>query len=170
MIPRTEIIADDAYNNYIALIRENDFREAIKKNGKEFRKLLEGISSKKYDHAYAEGKWTIREMLQHILDAERVFAFRALHLSRLDGTPLPPFDENAWAAHDGGATRKWKDLLDEFKAVRQSTELLYDAFTDEQLRFVGTVRSKPLNAFTIGYIIPGHVTHHMRILEERYLK
>jgi len=169
MIPKTEIIADDAYNGYIALVRENDFREAIKKNTKQFRKLIESIPRKQYDHAYAEGKWTIREMLQHIIDAERVFAFRALHLSRKDPTPLPPFDENQWAVNDGGATRKWKDLLEEFKAVRAGTEYLYDALTDDQLRFVGTVRSKALNAFTIGYIIPGHVTHHMNILEERYL-
>lgn len=169
MIPRTEIIADDAYNGYIALIKENDFREAIRKNTKQFRKLIEGVPRKQYDHAYAEGKWTIREMLQHIIDAERVFAFRALHLSRKDATPLPPFDENAWAANDGGATRKWKDLLEEFKAVRTATEYLYDTLTDDQLRFAGTVRSKPLNAFTIGYIIPGHITHHMGILKERYL-
>jgi len=169
MIPRTEIIGDDAYNGYIGLIKENDFREAIRKNTKQFRKLIESIPRKKYDHAYADGKWTIREMLQHIIDAERVFAFRAVHLSRKDATPLPSFDENHWAANDGGATRKWKDLLEEFKSVRTGTEYLYDALTDDQLRFTGTVRSKPLNAFTIAYIIPGHVTHHMRILEERYL-
>jgi hypothetical protein len=169
MIPRTEIIPDDFYNGYIALVKENDFREAIRKNTKEFRKLLENIPRKQYDHAYAEGKWTIREMLQHIIDAERVFAFRAVHLSRKDATPLPAFDENHWSANDGGATRKWKDLLEEFKAVRTATEYLYDAMTDDQLRFVGTVRSKPLNAFTIGYLIAGHVTHHMKVLEERYL-
>ena len=169
MIPRTEIIGDDAYNGYIALIKENDFREAIKKNTKQFRKLIEAVPRKKYDHAYAEGKWTIRQMLQHIIDAERVFTFRAVHLSRKDATPLPSFDENHWAANDGGAGRRWKDLLDEFRALRESTELLYDALSDDQLRFAGTVRSKPLNAFTIGYIIPGHVAHHIRILEERYL-
>jgi hypothetical protein len=169
MIPRTEIIGEEAYNGYIALIKENDFRDAIKKNTKQFRKLIEGIPRKKYDHAYAEGKWTIRQMLQHIIDAERVFAFRAVHLSRRDASPLPSFDENHWAANDGGASRRWKDLLDEFRAVREATELLYDALSDDQLRFTGTVRSLPLNAFTIGFIIPGHVTHHMRILEERYL-
>ncbi|HXB06756.1 MAG TPA: DinB family protein [Puia sp.] len=170
MIPRTEIIADDAYNGYIALVKETDFREAMRKNTKQFRKLVESIPRKKYDHAYAEGKWTVREMLQHIIDAERVFAFRALHLSRKDAAALPSFDENHWAANDGGATRRWKDLLDEYQFVRESTQLLYDALTDDQLRFVGTVRQKPLNAFTIGYIIPGHVSHHINILQERYLK
>jgi hypothetical protein len=169
MIPRTEIIGDAFYDGYIALITENDFREAIRKNTKQFLKLIESIPRKKYDHAYAAGKWTIRQMLQHIIDAERVFSFRAVHLSRKDASPLPSFDENRWAANDGGASRRWKDLVDEFAAVRDATQLLYDSLSDDQLRFAGTVREKPLNAFTIAYIIPGHVTHHMNILKERYL-
>jgi uncharacterized damage-inducible protein DinB len=169
MIPRNEIIPADFYQSYLDLIRDNDFREAIRKNTKQFRRLLESIPRKKIDHAYAEGKWTIRQMLQHIIDAERVFSYRALRLSRKDPTPLPGFDEKKWAAGDGGAGRKWKDLLDEFKAVRESTELLFESMSDDQLRFTGTVNERPLNAFTIGFIIPGHVTHHMQILEERYL-
>ena len=169
MIPRNEVIPADFYQSYLDLIRENDFREAIRKNTRQCRRLLKSIPRKKIDHAYAEGKWTIRQMLQHIIDAERVFSYRALRLSRKDPTPLPGFDENQWAANDGGAERKWKDLLNEFKTVRASTELLFESMSDDQLRFTGTVNERPLNAFTIGFIIPGHVTHHMRILQERYL-
>jgi hypothetical protein len=169
MIPRSEIIPSEFYQRYIDLIKDNDFREAIRKNTKEFRKLLENIPRKKHDFAYAEGKWTVRRMLQHIIDAERVFAYRALRLSRMDPTPLPGFDENQWTLHDGGSERRWKDLLDEFKAVRESTQYLFDSLSDAQLRFVGTVWERPLNAFTIGYVLPGHVAHHMHILEERYL-
>jgi hypothetical protein len=169
MIPRNEVIPADFYQSYLDLIGDNDFREAIRKNTQQFRRLLEKIPRKKIDHAYAEGKWTIRQMLQHIIDTERVFSYRALRLSRKDPTPLPGFDEKQWAAGDGGAGRKWKDLLDEFKSVRTSTELLFESMSDDQLRFTGTVNERPLNAFTIGFIIPGHVTHHMRILEERYL-
>jgi hypothetical protein len=169
MIPRNEVIPADFYQSYIDLIRDNDFREAIRKNTKQFRRLLENIPRKKIDHTYAEGKWTIRQMLQHIIDTERVFSYRALRLSRKDPTPLPGFDEKQWAEGDGGAGRKWNDLLDEFAAVRKSTEYLFDSMSDDQLRFAGTVNDRPLNAFTIGFIIPGHVAHHMRILEERYL-
>ena len=169
MIPRSEIIPADFYQSYIDLIKDNDFREAIRKNTKQFRKLISGIPRKKYDHAYAEGKWTIRQMLQHIIDAERVYAYRALRLSRMDPTPLPGFDENRWAANDGGAGRRWKDLLEEFRNVRSATQYLFDSLSDDQLRFVGTVWERPLNAFTIGYVLPGHVAHHIRILEERYL-
>ena len=169
MIPRTEIIHADEYQGYIDLIKDNDFCEAIRKNTKQFRRLLEKIPRKKFDYAYAEGKWTIRQMLQHIIDAERVFAYRALHLSRMDPTPLPGFDESLWARNDGAVERRWKDLLEEFRAVRESTEYLFDSLSDAQLRFVGTVWERPLNAFTIGFVLPGHVAHHMQILEERYL-
>jgi hypothetical protein len=169
MIPRTEIIPDDLYNGYIALVKDNDFREAIKKNTRQFRKVTENIPRRKFDFAYAEGKWSLRQMLQHIIDAERVFVYRALRLSRMDPTPLPGFDENAWARNDGGSSRRWKDLLEEFRAVREGTSYLFDALSDDQLRFTGTVRERPLNAFTIGFIISGHVTHHLRIIEERYL-
>ena len=169
MIPRTEIIPADAYQGYIDLIKDNDFCEAIRKNTKQFRRLLEKIPRKKFDYAYAEGKWTIRQMLQHIIDAERVFAYRALRLSRMDPTPLPGFDESLWARNDGAAERRWKDLLEEFRAVRESSEYLFDSLSDAQLRFVGTVWERPLNAFTIGFVLPGHVAHHMQILEERYL-
>ena len=169
MIPRSAIIPSDVYQSYIDNIKDNDFREAIRKNTRQFRKLLERIPRKQYDFAYAEGKWTIRQMLQHIIDTERVFAYRALRLSRMDPTPLPGWDENQWALHDGAAERRWKDLVQEFVAVRQSTQYLFDSLSDEQLRFVGTVWERPLNAFTIGFVLPGHVAHHMRILEERYL-
>ena len=169
MIPRSEIIPAGFYQSYLDNIKDNDFREAIRKNTRQFRKLLEKIPRSKYDFAYAEGKWTTRQMLQHIIDAERVFAYRALRLSRMDPTPLPGFDETQWAAHDGAAERRWKDLIREFLAVREATQYLFDAMSDDQLRFAGTVSGRPLNAFTIGFVLPGHVVHHMRILEERYL-
>ncbi len=169
MIPRSEIIMADSYQPYVELIKENDFREAIRKNTKQFRRLLESIPRKKFDHAYAEGKWTIREMMQHIIDCERVFTYRALRFSRKDATPLPGFDENSWAASAGATSRRWKDLLEEFKTVRKSTEYLYGQLSDEQLRFVGEANRRPLNAFTIGFIIPGHIAHHILILREKYL-
>ena len=169
MIPRSEIIPADFYQSYIDLMKDNDFREGIRKNTKEFRRVMESVPRKKYDYRYAEGKWTIRQILQHLIDAERVFAYRALRLSRMDPTPLPGWDQDQWILHDGAAERRWKDLLEEFRAVRDSTQYLFDSLSDEQLRFVGTVRERPLNAFTIGYVLPGHVAHHLVILEERYL-
>ena len=170
MIPKSEIINTETYQGYLDLVKENDFRDALDKNTRQFRKLLEAIPRKQYDYAYAEGKWTLRELLQHIIDCERVFDYRALRLARMDATPLASFDEVAWGKTMGGASRRWKDLMEEFRAVRVSTKYLFDSFSDEQLRFVGEANGRPLNAFTIGYLVPGHVWHHMNIIKERYLK
>jgi hypothetical protein len=170
MIPKSELIKAETYQDYLDLVQENDFRDAIEKNTQQFRKLLKSIPRKKYDHAYSEGKWTLRELLQHLIDAERVFTYRALRFARMDATPLPGFDEVAWGARSGGANRRWKDLLEEFRAVREGTKYLFDSFSDDQLRFVGEASGRPLNAFTIGFVIPGHVRHHMNIIRERYLK
>ncbi|HEY4061487.1 MAG TPA: DinB family protein [Puia sp.] len=169
MIPKTEIILAEFYQSYLDQVKENDIHAALEKNTRQFRKLLKSIPRKKIDHAYAEGKWTIRQMLQHIIDSERVFAYRALRFSRMDPTPLAGFDEQLWAKHDGGAERSWNDLLEEFKLVRSSTRYLFDSLSDDQLRFVGEANGRPLNAFTLGFIIPGHVAHHINIIKERYL-
>jgi len=169
MIPTSEIIKAETYQGYLDLVKENDFRDAIAKNTRQFRKLLESIPRKKHDFAYAEGKWTLRELLQHIIDCERVFDYRALRMARMDATPLVGFDEVAWGRTSGGANRRWKDLVREFKRVRESSKYLFDSFSDEQLRFVGEANGRPLNAFTIGYPIPGHVAHHINIIRERYL-
>jgi hypothetical protein len=169
MLPRSEIIPAEFYQPYLDLVKEEDIQKALEKNTRQFRKFLKKIPRKKIDYAYAEGKWTIREMLQHIIDAERVFAYRAVTFSRLDANPLPGFDENTWAANSGASERSWNDLQEEWAAIRKATILLYDSLTDHQLGFRGQANGRPLNAFTIGYIIPGHVAHHMRILKERYL-
>jgi hypothetical protein len=169
MIPKTEIIVAEFYQSYLEQVKENDLHAALKKNTRQFRKLLKSIPRKKIDYAYAAGKWTLREMLQHIIDSERVFAYRALRFSRMDPAPLAGFDENQWAAHAGGDGRSWKDLLEEFKSVRNATQYLFDSLSDDQLKFVGEANGRPLNAFTLGFIIPGHLAHHMRIIKERYL-
>src|SRR5580693_7667188 len=101
MIPKSEIIPAETYQGYLDLVKENDFRDAIGKNTRRFRRLLKSIPRKKIDYAYAEGKWTLREMLQHVIDSERVFAYRALRLSRLDPTPMASFDEQSWGKHAG---------------------------------------------------------------------
>jgi hypothetical protein len=170
MIPKSEIIKAETYQGYLDLVKETDFRDAIEKNTRQFRRLLESIPRKKYDYAYAEGKWTLRELLQHIIDCERVFDYRALRLGRMDATPMASFDEVAWGKTMGGASRRWKDLVEEFRVVREGSKYLFDSFSDEQLRFVGEANGRPLNAFTIGYLIPGHVAHHIQLIRERYLK
>jgi hypothetical protein len=169
MISRKDIIAAEFFQRYVNMTEEPNVVKSITKNSRKFLKLIESIPKKKIDFAYAEGKWTIKELFQHIMDAERVFVYRALTFSRRDGTPLPGFDENSWTSHSGASKRDWKDLCKEFKALRSATEYLFESFTDEQLLATGTASGHPINVLALGFIISGHVEHHIKMIKERYL-
>ncbi len=166
---KADVLAAEYYHTYINKASDDELLSAIEKNSKNFRKLLKKIPKKKIDHAYAEGKWTIKELLQHIIDAERVFAFRALNFARKDASPLPSFDENNWAANSQAGQRSWNDLVDEFKTVRASNEIMFASFSDDQLRSIGIASGKEFNVLAIGYILAGHVEHHIDIIKDRYL-
>ncbi|HVM86784.1 MAG TPA: DinB family protein [Puia sp.] len=169
MATKKDAIAADFYQKYINAAKEKEVMKAIEKNATDFSKLLKKIPLKKINYAYAEGKWTLKELVQHIVDAERVFAYRALRISRKDPTPLASFDEKKWADNSRASERKWNDLLKEFKAVRKSTEILFGSFNEDQLLAKGTASNHEINVLALGYIIPGHVEHHIHIIKERYL-
>lgn len=157
------------YHNYINLVPEDDLTEAFTKQSASFIRFLETIPADKHDHKYADDKWTIREVLQHIIDGERVFAYRALRFARKDKTPLPGFDENAFAAAANAGKRSWEGLLEEFKVVRRSSEILFQSFDEEQLEAEGVSSNSPNYVSALGYIIIGHAMHHQKIIKERYL-
>jgi hypothetical protein len=157
------------YHNYISQVPEDDLMTAFKNQTPVFIDFVKNIPPGKIDFAYAEGKWTIKEMLQHIIDAERVFAYRALRFARKDPTPLPGFDEKLFAKTSKADKRTWDDLIEEFKAVRKSTEWLYTSFDDEQLNASGVSNNASNYVLAFGYISIGHSLHHVRILKERYL-
>lgn len=165
----TTIVGSDFVRRYISLVTETDINEALSTNGKAFRKLLKSTPLYKVDYAYATDKWTIKEIVQHIIDAERVFTFRAISFARKDAAPLPGFEENSWAANAHTSTRNWDDMLEEFKSVRKSTKLLFASFTEEDLQQTGTADNKSVNVAAIGFLIAGHVQHHINIINERYL-
>jgi len=158
------------YHGYINEVKENDLMEAFSNQTPALMKFFEGIPKDKQDHAYALGKWTIKEVLQHIVDGERIFCYRALRFARKDPTPLPGFDENLFAQTAKADQREWNELLEEFKAVRKSTELLFRSFDEEQLNNSGTSTAGLSNyVLGFGYIIVGHGLHHKKIISERYL-
>ena len=157
------------YHKYIDQVKEDDLMKALKKQTRMMNKFLDDIPKKKRDYRYAEDKWTIKEILQHMIDAERVFAYRALCFARKDTTPLPSFDENNYAAAARVENRKWKDMIEELATVRKSTEILFDSFDEEQLENSGTANGKLVYVRAIGYIIAGHANHHINITRERYL-
>lgn len=165
----TPLIFPAYAQRYISLVQKDPLPDALRKNTKAFRKLLKQIPAKKADYAYAPGKWTIKQLLQHIIDAERVFAYRALWFARKDGQPLPGFDENSWAAAADTSAREWDDMLREFKSVRKATELLFGSFGPDQLKTTGNSNNADIHVAALGYMCAGHVAHHINILKERYL-
>ena len=169
-MPRPDLArVPDYYHNYINQAEGDDLMDVFKKQTRSFEKFLEEIPKSKRKYRYAEDKWTIKEVLQHIIDAERVFAYRALCFARKDITPLPSFDENNYAANSKADQRKWKDIVNEFRSVRQSTEDLFCSFDDEQLETSGTASGKSNYVMGIGFIITGHANHHIKVIKEKYL-
>lgn len=134
-----------------------------------FIKFVQNIPLDKFDYRYAEGKWTIKEIIQHIIDTERIFAYRALRISRNDKTLLPGFNENDYVDNSFGNLRSIQDLLTEMSVVRHATLSLFKSFSQEQLLRIGTVSDKQISVRAIGFIIIGHQKHHQMIFEERYL-
>jgi hypothetical protein len=170
MINRENLLTPPSMEAYVNRVKEKDPIEGIYRNTKAFRKLLKNIPGKKADYAYAPGKWTLKEMLQHIIDAERVFAFRALHMARKDINPLPGFDENQWADNSKASNRKWKDLVNEFLTLRSANEMLFATLDEQQLLHAGIANNSQVSVATLAFVTAGHLDHHMNIIQTRYLQ
>lgn len=169
-MPRPDLSrVPEYYHRYINQVPEKDLLPALANQTVAFLKLLKKIPVEKRSYRYAKGKWTIKEVLQHIIDAERVFAYRALCIARKDATHFPSFDEDAYAANAKTAKRNWDDLVEEFKSVRKSTEILFASFDRQQMDTDGVASGRPVYVMGIGFIIAGHLNHHETLLKERYL-
>jgi hypothetical protein len=131
--------------------------------------LVHSIPDNKADVAYAPGKWTVRELLCHIMDAERIFCYRALRFARNDKTPLSGFEENDYAPQANAAGRSLQKIASEMSHLRASTIDLFESFTPEMLTRKGSANKNEISVMAIGFIISGHETHHRKILQERYL-
>ena len=159
------------FKNYVKQVDETDVLQALRLSGFRMQVLIHSIPADKIDYRYAEGKWSVREVLCHILDAERIFAYRALRFARNDGTHLPGFDENAFAPEANAAGRSMKKIADEFTHVRASTVDLFEGFTEEMLRRRGVSGNNyEISVLAFGFVIAGHENHHRKILAERYLE
>ncbi|MDX6189372.1 DinB family protein [Flavobacterium sp. Fl-318] len=134
-----------------------------------FIKFVQNIPMDKFDYRYAEGKWTIKDIIQHIIDTERIFAYRALRFSRYDKTPLQSFDENEYVENTNSNGRSIQDLLTEFSALRHSNLLFYKSLSAEQLKAIGTASNNLISVRALGFVIIGHQKHHQNVFQERYL-
>lgn len=158
------------FQRYIDLVNEGDFLEELKNNKTETVQFLKSIPEHKHNYRYAEKKWTIKEVLMHMIDTERGFSYRILVCARADGnTPLHPMDEDMYAANVDVTHRTMESLIKEFEVVREGATLLFENLTDAQSKFLGDNISHKISARALGYILIGHVKHHNNVIKERYL-
>ena len=157
------------YANYINQIPAGtDPRQALRTQPEEIHAVFAGLTEAQAEQAYAPGKWTLKEMLLHQIDTERIFAYRALRFARADGQNLPGFEQDDYVVHSGANARPVASLLAEYDATRAATLALFDSFTEEQLSRRGTANGGPVTVRALLFILPGHERHHLNIIRERY--
>ena len=150
-------------------VGEVDLLEELEISVHRLIRFVREIPMDKFDYRYAEGKWTIKDILQHLIDAERIFSYRALRFARKDQTPLAAFEENDYADIAGGSQRSIQELLTELAVVRQSTISLFKTFDGETLKRTGTASGHPMSVRALGFVIIGHQNHHQNVYQQRYL-
>lgn len=157
------------FQQYIDQVPEENMNTAFANQHAVIEPFLSTISEEKSMTAYAEGKWTLKELLQHVIDCERIFNYRSLAIARDEKQNLPGFDEDLYADASHSNSRSWNSLIEEFSAVRKSTEMLFSSFNEEDLNKSGLANNKPVSVASLAFIILGHWYHHKRIIHERYL-
>ncbi len=156
------------YANYINNVGTLSLWSALDESEAQLLEYLTHVTEDRTDYAYAEGKWTIAQCLQHIIDTERIFAYRALRIGRGDTTALPGFQQDDYAAIADVSDRRFLDMIEEFRLVRASTIALFRSFTEEDMLRVGTMSGGGASVRALGFIISGHVYHHAKLYRERY--
>lgn len=158
------------YHHYVMQVHDQNLLEALEQSGTQLVTLLNKVPEDMGEFRYEKGKWSIKELLCHMMDAERIFAYRALRFARNDATELAAFEENDYAPQANAHSRTLKQLVQEAITLRKTTLDLFSSFTPEMLQRKGTANKNMVSVINLGYIIAGHETHHRNILNERYLK
>lgn len=157
------------YGTYINKVENKDLLPALVENLDSFSAFLKSIPPDQLEYRYAEGKWTVKEVIVHLLDAERIFAYRALRFARNDKTDLAGFEENDYVPQSNAANQTAQSLLAEFQAVRNASITLFKSFTPEMCLRSGKANGKEISVRSLGFIIVGHTIHHQQTIRERYL-
>ncbi|MCC9166104.1 DinB family protein [Pontibacter harenae] len=160
---------DAFFENYIQSVQTDDLLDGLSANLVTVTNLMLELEEEQLLHRYAPGKWSIKELLVHMMDTERIFAYRALRFARQDKTELPGFDENAYVAPSKADARTITGILTEYEAVRHATIELFKNFDEEALNQKGTASGKQVSVRALGYSILGHEIHHLNIIKNRYL-
>jgi uncharacterized damage-inducible protein DinB len=158
------------YQKYFDLIASGDYLDLLRQNSTDTPEFFEKLPEEKLDYRYAAGKWTIKDVLMHIIDTERVFSYRGLVAARGDDITVPHrMDEELYASNSDVSHRTLESLISEFKAVRTATEQLFENITDIQSRRWCNIGTSPMTARAIAYFIIGHARHHVGVIQEKYL-
>ncbi len=157
------------FSYYISLPTEENLIKALENVTEKVVEQYKEFSENQGSFKYQEDKWTIKQLLNHLIDTERILSTRALHFARKDKSVLPGFDENAFAENDDSESQTIEQLLEEYKAVRKSTELLFKNINQKNLDNKGNANGAVISVRELGWTIAGHDLHHLKILKERYL-
>jgi hypothetical protein len=161
--------AAEYYFTYIDQVGTGDIRDILDVQGPETLALLGKIDDQASQHRYAADKWSIREVLGHVNDAERLFVFRAFWFARGFDMPLPSFDQDVAVSFAGADERSWDSHIEEFRAIRAASSALFRSLPDDAWTRRGIASGNPFSVRALAYITAGHVAHHIRILKDRYL-
>ncbi|MGJ5816850.1 DinB family protein [Paludibaculum fermentans] len=156
------------FGRYINLVPDGDIRATLREQMDSVVKLLAPLREEQANYRYAEGKWSVKEVLGHMIDAERIFAYRLLRIARNDKTPLPGFEQDILVQYGPHAHQPWSDLVEEFQVVRSSTLCLLRGLNAESLARVGTASDMPISARSLAWLTAGHELAHLAVFHERY--
>ena len=156
------------YHGYVSAVPEGDIVALLRDGGRELVEAVRRIPEARGGYRYGDDKWTIREVLGHMIDAERIFCYRALRMARGDVTPLPGFEEKEYVRSAGSDQRTLADLARELEVVRESSVLLFESLPEDAWVRRGVASGKEVSVRALAYIVAGHPRHHLRILRERY--
>lgn len=158
------------YQPYIATLGDVELVEMLRRQLENFPLFISSIIKDKFHYTYSEGKWTVAQVLVHVLDTERVFQYRALRFARNDKTPLPGFDQDKFVMESDAENWNQQEVIENYRAIRKSTIALFEKFSDKTLKRVGIASDSPMSVAALGFICCGHQKHHKNVLRERYLK
>lgn len=157
------------FDRYIGLSTSHDLETTLVESHNHFVQLIQSLSEENMNFAYAEEKWTIKELVQHLIDTERIFVYRALRFARNDKTELPGYDHENYGKESNANEKSKDELLREFVAVHRATILFFNELSNESLNRKGKASGEEMSVSTIAHIIAGHTQHHLSIIEEKYL-
>jgi hypothetical protein len=160
---------DPYYERYVSLVANDDIIDTLASQPTRLNDLMTALPEEKGAYAYDVGKWTIKELLGHLIDGERMFAYRLFRISRGDETPIEGFEQEGYIENAHSNERSFADLLEEFSLLRRANMIFFKNMTDEAWRRVGTANNVKVSTRALVYIMAGHIEHHLDILRERYL-